>query len=457
MTTAPLTQGSYSLAAAPGALPVLGHVLPLLRNPLDFLTSLPSRGDLIELRFGPRRAYLAAHPELALHVLLEARTFDKGGPLFEKTRVLIGNGLVATDFDTHKHQRRLVQPAFHPARIPGYAALMRQEIAAELATWQAGQTIDINEAMHALTLRVTARTLFSTEVGAQVVPEVAHCMPVIMRGVYKRMVAPTGLMELLPTKEKHRYYDAHARMHRIITETVADHRGAGTDQGDLLSILINEHDPHTGERLSDQEIHDQVLTLLIGGTETTGNAMAWALRVLSEHPDIEARLHEEVDHVLGGRMPGFEDVHALDYTRRILNETLRMYPPAWLLTRTVTRDVELAGRLLKPGTIVMYSPYLLGRDPNSYADPERFDPDRWLPRRADEVPRGAMLPFGAGNRKCVGDQFGVTEITLTLAAIASRWRLRRAPGAKAGTAVPRASLGTGPLRMVPEPRGAASG
>ncbi len=446
------SQHSYSIAAAPGPLPVLGHALPLWRKPLEFLTSLPSRGDLIELRLGPKRAYLAAHPDLAMQVLLDARTFDKGGPLFEKARVLIGNGLVASDFDTHKHQRRLVQPAFHPARMPGYVALMREEIAAELATWKAGQGFDISEAMHALTLRVTARTLFATPVGARAIPEVAHCMPVIMRGVYRRMVAPTGLMELLPTKEKRLYYDSHARMRRVIAETVRDHREAGGDRGDLLSILINGRDPGTGQQLSDQEIHDQVMTLLIGGTETTGNTMAWVFHVLSEHPEIEARLHEEVDRVLGGRMPGFEDLPELDYTRRTLNETLRMYPPAWLLTRVVTREAELAGRPLKPGTIVMYSPYLLGHDPASHPDPERFDPDRWLPQRAEKVPRGAMLPFGAGNRKCVGDQFGVAETALTLAAIASRWRLRPEPGAKVGTAVPRASLGTGPLVMVPEPR-----
>jgi pentalenene oxygenase len=195
------------------------------------------------------------------------------------------------------------------------------------------------------------------------------------------------------------------------------------------------------------------MTLLIGGTETTGNTMAWAFHTLATHPEIERRLHAELDTVLQGRVPGFQDLRQLPYTTRVITETLRKYPPAWLMTRTTTRQTELAGRRIEPGTIVFYSPYALGHNPATYESPDVFDPDRWLPERAALLPRSANLPFGGGSRKCIGDTLGTAETTITLAGIASRWRLRTLPGAKAGTAVPRASLGTGPLQMVPEPRG----
>ncbi|WP_432923368.1 cytochrome P450 [Microbispora sp. CA-135349] len=440
---------SYRFVVAPGALPVLGHAVHLWRRPLEFLAALPPRGDLAEVRLGPRKAYLACHPDVVMWMLQRSRTFDKGGPLFEKARLLVGNGLVASEWEDHRVQRRMLQPAFHHSRMPGYVALMAEEIDEVVGAWREGEPFDVSDAMHALTLRITARTMFATTVGERAVPEVAYCMPVIMRGVYKRMVAPLGWQERIPTPGNRRFERVRARMHAVIAETIEDARRAGTDRGDLLSILVNARDERTGEGLSDAEVYDQVMTLLIGGTETTGNTMAWVLHLLARHPEIEERLHAEVDEVLGGRPPSFDDLPRLDFTWRVLNETLRMYPPAWLLTRVTTEETELAGRRLSAGTTVMYSPYALGRNPAVFEDPDRFDPDRWLPERAGHVPRGAMVPFSAGSRKCIGDGFGKAETTLTLAAIASRWRLRPAGGSKPQIAVPKASLGTGRLLMTP--------
>jgi cytochrome P450 len=439
---------------APGAVPVLGHALQLWRRPLEFLEQLPTDADLVEIRIGPKRAYLAHQPELAQQVLADSRTFDKGGPLFEKARLLVGDGLVSSAWEPHRRQRRLLQPAFHHARVPRYIALMGEEVEAELASWRPGEPLDVSEAMHGLTLKITARTMFSTTAGRRTIDEVAYCMPVIMRGVYRRMMAPTGLLEKLPTPHNRDFEQVRVRMRELIRETVADYRRSGAvDTGDLMSILVNTRDEETGEGLTDREIHDQVMTLLIGGTETTGNTMAWAFHTLATHPEIERRLHAELDTVLQGRVPGFQDLRQLPYTTRVITETLRKYPPAWLMTRTTTRQTELAGRRIEPGTIVFYSPYALGHNPATYESPDVFDPDRWLPERAALLPRSANLPFGGGSRKCIGDTLGTAETTITLAGIASRWRLRTLPGAKAGTAVPRASLGTGPLQMVPEPRG----
>lgn len=448
----------HSFAAAAGGLPVLGHALQLWRRPLDFLSSLPAKGDLVEIRLGPRRAYLACHPEVVTQVLVDSRTFDKGGPLFDKARLLVGNGLVSSMREDHRQQRRMLQPAFHPARLPGYVQLMQEEIDSVLGDWQDDRPFDVSDAMHALTLRITARTMFATTVGERpIIPEVAYCMPIIMRGVYKRMVAPIGWQEKLPTPGNRRFNEVRARMHKIIRETIEFQRQSGADHGDLLSILIAARDEQTLHRLSDEEVYDQIMTLLIGGTETTGNTMTWAFHVLAELPEVEARLHAELDEVLGGRVPTFDDLPRLDYTWRVLHETLRMYPPAWLLTRTTVRETELAGHRLPEGAIVMYSPYMMGHNPALFPDPEHFDPDRWLPERAKDIPRGAMVPFSAGSRKCIGDTFGRAETTLTLAMIATRWRLRPVPGAKPHTAVPKASLGTGPYPMIPQPRAGARG
>lgn len=441
---------SYTVGEAPGKVPLLGHVPRLWRRPLEFLTSLPAHGDLVAFRLGTRPAYIACHHDLVTHVLRDSRTFDKGGPLFEKARLLVGDGLVSSGWESHRRQRRLVQPAFHRARMPRYTEIMAEEIDAELSSWRAGVPFNVSDATHGLTLRITARTMFATRIGQAAVEAVTQCMPVIMRGVYKRMIAPTSLVEKVPSKSNRLFAQAQVRMREVIADTVAEYRRSGVDHGDVLSILVNSRDEDTGEGLSDQEIHDQVMTVLIGGTETTGNTLAWTFHLLATHPGIEARLREEVDTVLGGRLPTIDDLPRLAYTDHVLTETLRMYPPAWLLSRTTTRDVEIAGTRLAAGTPVFYSSYLLGRNPDMFPDPDTYDPDRWLPERVNRLPRNAVLPFGQGNRKCIGDTFGIAETTLTLAAAVSRWRLRPVPEYRISS-VPKASLGTGPLPMIPHP------
>ncbi|MFR9797427.1 cytochrome P450 [Streptomyces sp. MS06] len=428
---------------APGGLPLLGHALRLRNSPLDFLASLPAHGDLVEVRLGPRRAYLACHPEVVLQVLHQARLFDKGGPLFDKLRLLTGNGLVSSPWEEHRRHRRLMQPAFRADRMDGYAALMSEEIESMLGSWRAGTALDVGEALRSLTARITVRTLFSGQIDDRAVAEVQRLLPVFTEGLYRRMVAPLGWTDLLPTPENRRFTRARVRMRAVIGRAVRDHLASGEDRGDLLSLLAD---------LTDEEIHDQVMTVLLGGTETTASALGWAFHCLSANPEAERRLHEEVDTVLGGRSPGLEDVPRLDFTRRVLTEVLRLYPPAWLLTRVTTGEAELVGRRLPPGTLVLFSPYSLGRDPASFPDPERFDPDRWLPERARSVPRGALVPFGAGSRKCIGDDFGLVEATLVVAAVAARLRLVPRPGTRVRP-VPRAALATGPLPMTPVPRG----
>ncbi|MGI5404658.1 cytochrome P450 [Streptomyces sp. CA-135486] len=450
-TAAPSTNGK-----APGRLPVLGHAIPLRRHPLEFLAALPTHGDLVEIRLGPQPAYVACHPELVREVLLNPRTYDKGGPLFDKVRPLVGNGLFTAAWADHRLQRRLVQPAFHPGRMASYAAVMCEEIDGMLGSWQEGRAIDFGATLHALTVRVTTRTLFSTTIGGRAVADVQHCLPILLRGIYQRMTSPVGLLERLPTPQNRRFEQARGRLRAVIDETVQGCRRSGADHGDLLSTLVGARDEESGERFTDDELRDQVLTLLIAGTETTASVLGWAFHLLARYPEAEKQLHDEADRVLDGRLPAFADLSALDFARRVLTETLRLYPPAWLISRMVTVETELAGQRLKPGASVLYSPYLLGRNPGLFPDPDRFDPDRWLPERAASVPRGAMVPFGGGSRKCIGDVFGQAEATLALAAISSRWQLRPVPGTTVRPK-PEAALGTGPVCMLPQPRRLGAG
>ncbi|EFF90593.1 cytochrome P450 family protein [Streptomyces sp. e14] len=439
----------WQVAEAPGPLPLVGHALAMAQRPLAFLASLPALGDLVELRIGTKRAHLPCHPELVQQVLLNARVYDTGGPVKDKARPILGNGLITSDWADHRRQRRMVQPAFHPTRIAGYAEVMREECARHAEGWRAGQPVNVSEEMQALTARVTARALFSTEMAPHSVAEIQRSLPVMVHGAYRRAVDPTGLLARLPLAANREFDAALGRLHSLIEGIVGDYRNSRQDRGDLLSALLAVRDDDGA--MSDQEVHDQIITLLLAGVETTASALTWAWHLLATHPEAEARLHSEVDSVLGGRAPTYADVPKLVHTQRIFTETLRLYPPAWMFTRTTTEPTELAGVRLPAGADILISPYVIHRVPGLFARPERFDPDRWLPERAKDVTRGSYLPFGGGSRKCIGDVFGTVEATLALAAIASRWRLLPLRG---HVVRPRAemSLTAGPLPMVPQPR-----
>ncbi|MER5638605.1 cytochrome P450 [Kitasatospora sp. NPDC002227] len=441
---------SWSTGAAPGAVPLLGHALALWRRPLDFLASLPAHGDLVELRLGPSRAYLACHPDLVRHVLLNPRVFDKGG-VFDKARQLLGNSLSVSTGEEHRHQRRMIQPAFSSDRIAAYTAAVADDTRAAIGSWQAGQALDVSDTMHALLMRVAARTLFSTGVDERTTDEARQCLRIVSQGIYKRTVAPLGIMEKLPTPGNRRYDRANSRLRQIVEEMISDRRRQDTDHGDLLSTLLRVEHPDTGERLDDREILDQVVTFLVAGSETTASTLAFVFHLLGTHPAVEERVHAEIDEVLGGRPPGFEDLPQLRYTRNVITEALRLYPPSWLSMRVAAVETELGGRTVPAGTMIMYSAQALHHNPDLFPDPERLDPDRWLPERAKDVPRGALIPFGAGSHKCIGDVLALTETALIVATIAGRWRLRPVPGAVLRPQ-PKATLESGPLPMVCEPR-----
>ncbi|MEU3752696.1 cytochrome P450 [Streptomyces olivoreticuli] len=441
---------SWRTGAAPGALPLLGHVLSLWRRPLDFIASLPAHGDLVEVRLGPSRAYLAAHPELVRHVLLNPRVFDKGG-VFDKARQLLGNSLSVSRGEEHRFQRRLIQPAFHTTKIAAYTNAVADDTRAVTDAWRPGETRDISDAMHALLMRVAARTLFSTGLDDTVIEEARHCLRTVSQGIYKRTVAPLGVMEKLPTPGNRAYDHANSRLREIVAEMIARRRRSDADHGDLLSTLLRAEHPETGERLDDRQVLDQVVTFLVAGSETTASTLAFVFHLMGTLPEVEKRVHAEVDEALGGRTPVYDDLPALPYTRNVITEALRLYPPSWMAMRVAAEDTELGGRHIPAGTMILYSAYALHHNPELFPDPEVFDPGRWEGERAREVPRGALLPFGAGSHKCIGDVLALTETALIVATVAARWRLRPVPGTSLRPE-PKATLEAGPLPMICERR-----
>ncbi|MFI9612703.1 cytochrome P450 [Streptomyces sp. NPDC052023] len=433
----------------------------MFRRPLDFLNSLPAQGDLVELRLGPRRAWMLCDPQLVHQMLMDPHTFDKGGTQYDRLGALMGNGIVTCPQSEHRRQRTLLQPGFHPSRIAAYTELMAAEAEALCREWRPGGKVDVTGAMMTLTTRVTSRVLFSGSLDAARAAMVRECLAEVVRGLFVRTVVPLDAVFRVPTPANRRYRGALRRLHALIDAIIAERRSAPPRE-DLLGTLLAARDgasagdgPGHGEGprgITDQEIHDQLLTLLLTGVETTAMCLASAFSLLAVSPEAEEALHREVDAVLpGGRAPGHDELARLEYTRCVITETLRVRPPGWLFTRITTRETELGGHPLPRGAMVLYSPYLLHHDASSFPEPERFLPERWLPERQSAVPKGAMLPFAAGNRKCIGDRFAMAEAMVGVATIAAHWRLRPASGHESRPR-PAATLGPRVLVMICEPR-----
>ncbi|MFI1918153.1 cytochrome P450 [Nocardia sp. NPDC020380] len=414
------------IAVAPHRLPLLGHVVSLLRDPLRFLSSLPAHGDLVRIGLGPVTAVAVCDPDLTQELLRHDRVFDKGGPLLDRVRELLGDGLVTCPHGMHRRHRRLVQPAFHPARTADYASVMSRQITEIAESWHDGEVIDVKAQMHALTSTVTAATLFAHSVPQPELSRMLLDVDHVVRALMTRTVLPAPLLRL-PTPGNRAYERAITDLRAALAEIITARRSEGVDHGDLLSALVAAQD-EDGGGLSDLEISDHVITFFVAGTETTGTALAWAFSLLDEHPAVADQLHAEVDSVLAGRAARYEDLPRLPLTRRIMTETLRLRPPVWFVTRTVSEQTELGGHSLAAGTTVMYSAFTIHHRADLYPEPERFDSDRWLSDVAKASARGSFLAFAGGARKCIGEDFAMTELTLTLATIAARWRLHAVSG-----------------------------
>ncbi|NUT47716.1 MAG: cytochrome P450 [Saccharothrix sp.] len=413
---------------APGRMPVVGHAWPMMRDPLGFLGSLASQGPLVRIAFGPVKAVVVCDAELAHRMFLDDRTFDKGGPFTERVRDAVGENLSTCPYHEHRRQRRLLQPAFHVGRFGAYGRTMATQIADRVDAWRDGQVLDVTSEMTMLTTNVLTATMFSDTLTPAELKQSQEDADVLATDVLARMMMPRAMTKL-PLPVNVRFERANTRIRSMVEAIVAARREEGGDRGDLLSALLAGYDEESAgaaRTLSDAEVVNQMITFHLAGSETTAVTLAWALHLIARHPDVERRLHEEVDTVLAGRTAGPDDVAALELTGRVITETLRLRSPVYILTRQVTTDTELGGHPLPAGTVLAYSPYPIHHNPDLHPDPHRFDPDRWHPDR--KPARHAFVPFANGARKCIGDKFSIMEATLALASITARWRLSHVPG-----------------------------
>ncbi|RSN39903.1 cytochrome P450 [Amycolatopsis sp. WAC 04197] len=441
----------YRLGDAPGRVPLLGNALKIFKDPLTYLPRLRDQGDVVRVRLGSGTAYMAVTHDVVQEVLHRPRVFDKGGEFIDKMRVILGDGVGTCSVHTHKRQRAFIQPAFQKHKITGYTEVMAKHVAELVDSWRPGQEIDVLAEMSELTTRVTAQAMFSEgDLGTEAIAEVRRSFPVVWKGVFRRMMLPLPVVHELPTRANQDYRQALARLEAVIESMVAAYRADDREHDDILSVLLSARD-ESGTAMTDLEIRDELMTILAAGVETPASGLAWSLYLTSSHPDVEAKLHEEVDAVLGSRTATAEDFPALPYTNRIVNEALRMYPPVWFITRRAVEDTTLGGHRIPAGSSILFSPYALHRDPTVFTAPDSFDPDRWLPERLRELPKNAVISFSGGSRKCLGDVLANHEMTVALASVTARWRLREKAGHRLKP-VPKAELTIGHMPMIVEPR-----
>lgn len=406
-----------------------GDLLAFRRDPLGTLERLArEHGDVAGMRFGPRRVTLLTHPDLVREVLVTRhKSFVKSYAL-QRARVLLGEGLLTSEEPLHLRQRRLAQPAFHRERIAAYAADMVAYAARTDGEWRDGAEVDVAREMNRLTLAVAGKTLFGAEVAGEA-EEIARALTDAL-GLFKRLTNPLGpLLDRFPTPATLRMRRARARLDATVYRLIAERRRSGEDRGDLLSmLLLAQDDEGDGSGMTDLQLRDEVLTIFLAGHETTANALAWTWHLLARAPGVEAALHAELDRVLAGRLPTMDDLPALPYTRAVLAESMRLFPPAYVVGRQPLHDMEIGGYRVEAGSIVLTSPWVVQRDPRWWPDPLRFDPSRWTPDAEAALPKLAYFPFGAGPRKCIGEGFAWTEGILVLATLARRWRVRPVPG-----------------------------
>ncbi|MCC6142876.1 MAG: cytochrome P450 [Candidatus Hydrogenedentes bacterium] len=387
-------------------------------------------GDISTVRVGPMRFFFLNHPEIIQECLVTRhRDFHKDrGYAFLK--YLLGNGLLVSEEEFHLRQRRMIQPAFHRKRIAGYGQAMIDFAVETRDAWTDGEERDIYRDMMALALMIVGRALFNKEVREHT-RLVADALDNIM-AFEEVFMTPWGQVALrLPLPRTRRFKQAITQLDSIIYGLIEERKQSG-DVGDLVSMLLAAQDEEDGSRMTDKQVRDETITLFAAGHETTAIALTWAWYALSQNPEVEARLHEELDQVLGGRSPQPEDYPRLPYTRQVFAETMRMFPPAYMVGREAIRDTELGGYRIPRNSQVVLSPFITQRDPRFHEDPLRFDPSRFTPEAEAARHKFAYFPFGGGKRLCIGEGFAWMEGVLVLATLAQRWQLRLKPGFEIG-------------------------
>jgi cytochrome P450 len=389
-------------------------------------------GDAVRFPGGSWAPYFFHHPDAIKHVLQDNNhNYSKQHRVTDLLKPFVGEGLLTSDGEPWRRRRRLAQPAFHRQRLALLATLMTEAIQEMLQRWeptaQSGRPIDILVEMQRVAVTIVGRALFHTDVGDQI-DDIGRRGQVVMEYFNYRSRHLLSLPVAVPTRRNRRVLQAVRESDEVVYQIIHDRRQSDTDRGDLLSMLLAARDEETGEGLSDKELRDEVQTFLGAGNETTAVTLAWAWYLLSRHPEVDRQLRAELSTVLGDRVPTFADLPQLQYTRMIIDETLRLYPPAWAMLRSTIGEDEIGGYHIPAKALVILSPYVTQRRTDFWQNPEGFDPERFTPECSASRPRYAYFPFGGGPRQCIGNEFALMEATLVLATVAQRYRLHLVPG-----------------------------
>jgi cytochrome P450 len=440
-----MSEPNYPLAGAmsarrsskppgPRTLSPLSSATALQRDPMRFALEIWQRyGDVVRFCFLFWPAYVLYHPDHVKRVLQENhRNYNKNFPNMKAAREIFGNGLFTSDGQSWLHQRRLMQPSFHRQRLASFARLMTEATVAMLERWQhmtPGDTLlDISLEMMRLSLRIAGLTLFSLDLSNEV-DTVGRTFTTLGPLISKYANLPFPPL-WVPTTRNRRLLAGLNTLDKVVYSIIEERRKQPVDgdAADLLGMLLRAQDEETGLGMSDQQVRDEVLTLLLAGHETTAAALDWTWYLLSQHPEVEYRLHAELDMVLGKQLPTVEHLDALPYTRMVIQEAMRLYPPAFGFTRFAIADDEMGGYAIPAKSVIFLSAYCTHRHPAFWEEPEVFDPERFTPERSATRPRFAYFPFGGGPRQCIGNAFAMMEAQLVLATVAQRYCLRLVPG-----------------------------
>ncbi|UFJ42380.1 cytochrome P450 [Brevibacillus humidisoli] len=414
----------------PRGLPITGNLYWFRKDPLSFLQRMADEyGEMVHFRFGPRHFYLLNNPEHIKEVLVTKQAHFKKAKGLQTAKAVIGEGILTSEGETHMRQRRLMQPSFQPRQIRTYADTMVAKAKKLIQDWQDGDVRPISDDMMSLTLAIIVETMFSLDMEQDVkagVHKIGHAIDIGMKHVTRKASSFLDLPDKLPTKGNKELQQARSVLDEVIY-TIINERRERADAGernDLLGLLLAARDEQDGTGMTDQQVRDEVMTIFLAGHETTANTLSWTWYLLSQHPEAERAMQEELDTVLSGRDPSFEDLQQLPYLHNVIWESMRLYPAVWAINREVVSEVEIGGHTFTPGDTLMMSQYVMHRNPRYYANPDQFRPERFSGDLLKRNPPYAFFPFGGGPRICIGNHFALMEAALILATIGQTYQLR---------------------------------
>ncbi|PZD75080.1 Pentalenene oxygenase [Acaryochloris thomasi RCC1774] len=424
MTAAPSSSSYSTKVPTIKGLSAIRQLLKFSREPIKFSEQcVQEYGDVAKISIGSTQVYLFHHPDLIAEILSKQNQHFIKDISYRSLAGIFGNGLLLSDGDLWQRHRRLMQPAFTQERIAAYAATAVEDTAQMLSTWKAGEVRDIHQEMSQLTVKVITRALFGVDI-TQTALETGEALEAIMLQYYHKTQTGFLFPSWMPTPSNLRGNQAIKHLNKIVDNIIEQRRHSPQD--DLLSNLLSAQD-EDGSQLSINELRDEVMTLLLAGHETTANALTWTLMLLAQNPEAATNLTRETQSILKGRDPDVTDLPQLPYTEMVLKESMRLYPPAWALSREVAQDCQIGPYSLKKGTAVYFSQWVVHRDARFFKNPEQFLPERWQDNLENKLPRCAYFPFGAGPRVCIGKAFSMMEATLSLAMLAKQFHFTLVP------------------------------